>query len=101
MAGPVRWRNEVVGVMKLDVADVERDGRLVQIDGVVRVASEDPSASGNAQSAEAAIPAAVVADEGAAQNFGDVVHSALQAHCVEIEHLLGIMRCDRGRKAHL
>jgi hypothetical protein len=29
--------------MELDVADVEGDGRLVEVDGVIGVASKDPS----------------------------------------------------------
>jgi len=60
MAGPF------VGVIELDVADVERDGGHVEVDRVIRVGPEDPSAGGHEESVEASVAAAAVAREDAA-----------------------------------
>jgi hypothetical protein len=53
----------------------EGAGRQVEVDGVVGVAAEDPAARRDEQ----AIEAHVAADEGAAVDFGDVVHAPLQS----------------------
>ena len=57
--------------------DVQGDRRQVEVDGVVGLAAEHPPAGGDLQPVEVRVAAGVVADQGAAVDFDDVV----QARC--------------------
>jgi hypothetical protein len=66
-----------------------------------RVAAENPATGRDEQAIEALVSAGVVADEGAAVDFDDVVHAALQSGRVEIKHLVRVVRRDLRREAHV
>jgi hypothetical protein len=86
---------------EFDVVNVESDRGQVEVDGVVGVAAKDPAARGDPEAVEGLVAAGVVADQGAAVYFDDVVHASLQPFGIEVEHLVGVVGGDRSSEPHL
>ena len=101
LARRARHRAWAVGLHRRldgDVSDIHRDERGLRQGRAVRLASDRPPEGGEADPAEDLVVIGVVRDWRVAYDVDAVIVSAQDAIGAKVEDLIGIVRCDAGRK---